>query len=192
MEWITSAFTSEEAGPEDVFAAKVQRLLAVEPKLVTLFTAAHIEAMPALYPFDARPLPRLQVAPALTSQLEELPGGLERRPIELVVRIRFEASQWRPLLAGAPVGGWPYAVPSLNTLQKHITAYLQRNRELAETIGGTSRPLSDPGRFRAGPFDLLPTQSPSDLGEDFVLNYDLRYGYAPLVAHGSGQLWNSL
>lgn len=191
MEWIQAEFGPADASPEDVIAQRLQRLLVADARLKNLFTADHIEAMPALVPFDARPLPRLQVAPALTSQLEELPSGMERRPVEVVVRIKFQASTWSPLCQGEPVKPWPYAEASLSTLQKHIVALLQRNRELVEVIDGAQVPLTDPGHFRAGPFDLLPTNAPSDLGDVLVLNYDLRFGYAPLVEHGTGLLWNA-
>ena len=174
MKWIANHFTAAEAGPEDVLACRLQRLFAADPRLVSIFGARGIEALPELYPFDFTDLPKLQVAPTLSTEGEFVPGDREVRPVELTVRIRYEQVEWEPLLVGAPIGEWPYVIaPSMSTLVRHVIALITASRELLVEVGGEQVALVSPGEWRFGPVSWTPDQDPRD-EQRWAFNRDIR------------------
>lgn len=145
MKSLTQHFTSADAAPEDVIVAKVQRVLAGDDKLVQVFGAERIEAVPILLP-DFANAPRLQVAHDFAPEQEWAPGRIDTRQVNVIVRIVLDWSQWTPLRRGLPTDPWPdWVVVSLATVETRILSVIAAAGHLVEEIEGEQLALAHHG-----------------------------------------------
>lgn len=190
MRNLTEHFTAEEAGPEDVLIAKVQRTLAADDKLVAIFGAERIEAVPLPDAPDWRDGPRLQIFHGAVPAEDQFPGNADKRQVAIIVRIRFDWREWEPMVTGQPVEPWPYAVPSLATVENHVLTVLKAARQLAEVVNGEDIQLVSKAPI-IGPFQSAGADPDPREGSDAVVFLrDCRALYEVLLDHPTGRLLN--
>lgn len=189
MRSLTAHFTAAEAGPEDVLVAKIQRILAGDAKLVAIFGADRIEGIPLPDAPDWRDGPRLQVFHGAVPEEQQFPGNADRRQVAIIVRIRLDWREWEPMVKGSPVAPWPYAVPSLATLENQVLTTLKAARQLAEVINGEDVQLAAKAPT-IGPFQTAGADPDPHNPESIVFLRDCRALYEVLLDHPTGRLLN--
>ena len=193
MKSLTSHFTAAEAGPEDVLVAKVQRILAGDAKLVAIFGADRIEGIPLPDAPDWRDGPRLQIFHGAVPEEIAHPSSADRRQVAIIVRIRFDWREWEPMVKGAPVAPWPYAVPSLSTVENHVLTVLKAARFLKEVMPSGKEEQLVQKRPSVGPFQTAGADPDPREGSDaIVFLRDCRVLYEVDIDHETGLIRNTL
>jgi hypothetical protein len=187
---LTEHFGPAEAAPEDVLVCKIQRVLAADERLQIVFGAERIEAVPILAP-DYRNMPRLQVAHDLAPEEVGAPGRVDIRKVSLVLRILVDWPEWKPLRKGLPTDPWPWAQPSLATVETWILTAIKNARHLAEVVNGVDVQLAQKGPI-VGPFATAGVvEHPQMPGTGtVVVMRECRVTYEVAVDHLSGLLKN--
>jgi len=163
---------SEVLAPEDILASRIRNVLAGDEKLLAIFGADSIETVPFLNGLDFREFPRLQVA-AFSSAETQGVGNIDREdPMVVYIRIRYDAATWEPLESGGKVTlSWPYGVPSLATLTRHIVSVLKAESMFDETFPNATVASLLAERPTFGPFNF--SQDVSVDGR-LALNHDIQ------------------
>ena len=171
--------------PEDVLAHKVRNLLAADERLLAIFTAERIETVPALGLPDRRAGMRLMVAPGDVDE-QGGPTNVDTANVRIILRISYQLpkDQWDPLYSGASeVLTYPFGVPTLATLVRHILRLLKQDETLLQRMpNGSTEKLTDGAIF--GPFTN--SQDPPDPNVESMRYYrDIVVTYrVPLVHRG--------
>lgn len=187
---LTEHFTAAEAAPEDVIVAKIQRVLAGDSKLAQIFGADRIEAIPLPDAPDFRDAPRLQVFTGAVPEEDAHPSSISKRQVSIIIRIRFDWREWEPIRSGPPTDPWPYARPSLATLENHVLTVLKAAGSLPEVlvVGEQAESLIH-GSPRIGPFASTGAEQDPN-GDGVVFLRDCRALYVVNVDHASGRIEN--
>lgn len=170
-------------GPEGFLAARVHRLLSHDPTLRAIFRE-RIQLLPEFWPFDYEDLPKLQVAATLSQSPEEAPGQREERPVEITVRVLYEATQWAPIYSGpSPNSDITQEVAVMADLGQYIMNLLKNSRELPEG----SEKMIQPGKTV---YEPLPTEPVVYQDGPTIFYSDVRVTFTTRIDPKTGQIDN--
>lgn len=160
--------------PEDILAHKVRNVLAANERLLAIFGPDRIETVPYLNGADLRDFPRLQVAAYTTSEVQGVTNN-DSADIRIYVRVRYDAAEWAPLYSGETEKlSWPYGVPSMATLSRHIVNLLKAEGVFEETFPSGTASLANQVDF--GPYSFSVDQPDPTVGR-FAFNHDVQITY---------------
>lgn len=176
--------------PEDIIAHKVRNLLAADDRLRAIFANGdRIETVPFLAGIDRRDYPRLYVA-AFSATEDQGVTDNDMAKIRVYVRVAYEAKDWQPLYGGATESlVYPFGVPSLATLARHIVKVLKQDTTLetvmpnGSTAGLARAALFGPYSFSTDAID--PNANRWAFNHDIQVEYDVRVIHADLANDGA-------
>lgn len=173
------------AGPEGFLSARCHRLVSHDPTLRAIFEdeIALYDVMPSI---SFGRTPRLIIAPTFTRDINEAPGLMEERPVEITIRILYDATHWEAIYNGPHPSD---SITSEEATVADLTQYIEflfRSRDNRELSEGNEK-MVQPGLTRYEPIPYDPVIfSP----EQAMIVQDLRITFTVRIDKSTGQIDN--